>query len=83
MTYGFYLSDMSILGPIETELIVLSGIMMQNLPLETAWHLRGTRRVGVAAPDVELVQECIEMVAAFSGLRLHRVPRVADIEHEV
>jgi hypothetical protein len=25
----------------------------------------------------------IELVASFCSLRLHRVPRVADIEHEV
>jgi hypothetical protein len=98
ITYGFYLSDHSILGPVETELVVLSGIMIQNLPLETAWHLRGTRRVGVSMEDVELIQQCVswslrtshvltswqvELVAKFGGVRLHRVPRVADIEHEV
>lgn len=59
ITYGFYLSDHSILGPVETELVVLSGIMIQNLPFETAWHLRGTRRVGVSFDDVELIQQCV------------------------
>ncbi|KAF8853274.1 hypothetical protein BDZ45DRAFT_598791 [Acephala macrosclerotiorum] len=83
ITYGFYLSDHSILTPIETELVTLSGIMIQNLPLETAWHLRGTRRVGISKEDVEQIQQCVEMVAAFGGTRLHRVPRVADIENEV
>ncbi|KUJ10211.1 uncharacterized protein LY89DRAFT_710930 [Mollisia scopiformis] len=83
ITYGFYLSDHSIISPLETELVTLSGIMIQNLPLETAWHLRGTRRVGVSKEDVELVQQCVEMVAAFAGARLHKIPRVADIEHEV
>lgn len=83
ITYGFYLSDHSILTPLETELVTLAGIMIQNLPLETAWHLRGTRRVGVSMDDVEVVQQCIEMVAKFGGAKLHRVPRVADIEHEV
>jgi hypothetical protein len=61
ITYGFYLSNHSILGPVETELVVLSGIMIQNLPLETAWHLRGTRRVGVSKGDVELVQQCVSL----------------------
>ncbi|TAQ85424.1 hypothetical protein B7494_g6246 [Chlorociboria aeruginascens] len=42
--YGLYLSDMSILGPVDTQ---------------------------------------IEMVASFGGTRLNKVPRVADIEHEV
>jgi hypothetical protein len=57
--------------------------MTQNLPLETAWHLRGMRRLGVSIDDVELVQQRIEMVAAFAGVRLNKVPRVKDIEHEV
>ncbi|PMD41083.1 hypothetical protein L207DRAFT_426493 [Hyaloscypha variabilis F] len=83
ITYGFYLSDHSIIGPLDTELVTLAGIMIQNLPLETAWHLRGTRRVGVSMEDTELVQQCIEMVAKYGGARLHKIPRVADIEHEV
>lgn len=83
ITYGFYLSDQSIIGPVETELTVLSGIMIQNLPLETAWHLRGARRVGVSSEDIELVQQCVEMVGKAFGVRLHKLPRVVDIEHEV
>ena len=67
ITYGFYLSDHSILGPVETELVVLSGIMIQNLPLETAWHLRGTRRVGVSKEDVELVQQCVSLTFEFGA----------------
>jgi hypothetical protein len=59
ITYGLYLSDHSILNDVETELTVLSGIMIQNLPRETAWHLRGTRRIGVSMEDVETVQQCV------------------------
>ncbi|KAI4665947.1 uncharacterized protein J4E78_003412 [Alternaria triticimaculans] len=58
ITYGLYLSDHSILNDVETELTVLSGIMIQNLPRETAWHLRGTRRIGVSKEDVETIQQC-------------------------
>lgn len=83
ITYGLYLSDHSILDGLSTELVVLGGIMIQNLKLETAWHLRGMRRLGVSMEVVELVQQCIEMVAAFAGVRLNKVPRVKDIEHEV
>ena len=32
ITYGLYLSDHSILDAVDTELVVLGGIMMQNLP---------------------------------------------------
>lgn len=83
ITYGFYLADQSILGPVETELVTLVGIMIQNLPLETAWHLRGTRRVGVSIEDVELIQQCVELIAKFGGTNLHKIPRIADVEHEV
>ncbi|KAK0507110.1 hypothetical protein JMJ35_010568 [Cladonia borealis] len=83
ITYGLYLSDHSILDGVDTELVVLSGIMIQNLRHETAWHLRGLRRVGVSSEDVELVQQCIEMVAEFCEVKLNKVSRVKDIEHEV
>lgn len=59
ITYGFYLSDRHVLDDVDTELIVLAGIMSQNLPTVTAWHLRGTRRVGVSAEDCELIQQCV------------------------
>ncbi|KAF2030676.1 hypothetical protein EK21DRAFT_100340 [Setomelanomma holmii] len=61
ITYGLYLSDHSILNDVETELTVLSGIMIQNLPRETAWHLRGTRRIGVSKEDVETIQQCVSV----------------------
>jgi uncharacterized alpha-E superfamily protein len=64
ITYGLYLSDHSILNDVETELTVLSGIMIQNLPRETAWHLRGTRRIGVSMEDVETLQQCVCIFAA-------------------
>ncbi|KXL41386.1 hypothetical protein M433DRAFT_140411 [Acidomyces richmondensis BFW] len=83
ITYGLYLSDHSILDGVDTELVVLSGIMVQNMRRETGWHLRGIRRIGVNYEDVETIQQCIEKVAAFCGLKLNKIPRVEDIEHEV
>lgn len=59
ISYGLYLSDHSILDDVETELTVLAGIMIQNLPRETGWHLRGTRRIGVSKEDVETIQQCV------------------------
>ncbi|KAH7136146.1 hypothetical protein B0J11DRAFT_547856 [Dendryphion nanum] len=59
ISYGLYLSDHSIIDDIETELVVLAGIMIQNLPRETGWHLRGTRRIGVSKEDVETIQQCV------------------------
>jgi len=83
ISYGLYLSDHTILDGIDTEMVVLAGIMIQNLRHETHWHLRGTRRLGVSMEDVEVVHQCIELVARFTGSPLNRVPHVADVEHEV
>ena len=58
---GLYLSDHTILDAVDTELVVLSGIMIQNLKTETGWHLRGTRRIGVSYDDVETIQQCVSL----------------------
>lgn len=34
------------------------------------------------SPRLQMLLQ-IEMVAAFAGIRLNKIPRVADIEHEV
>ena len=67
ITYGLYLSDQTILNDVETEIAVLAGIMIQNLPRETSWHLRGMRRIGVSLEDVETIQQCV------SGSRCRRI----------
>lgn len=59
ITYGLFLSDHSILDDVETELVVLSAITMQNQPLQTAWHLRGMRRIGMSQETIEGVQRCV------------------------
>jgi hypothetical protein len=59
ITYGLYLSDHRILDGVDTELVVLPGLMLQNLRRETGWHLRGIRRIGVKGEDVERIWECV------------------------
>lgn len=78
ITYGLYLSDHTILDGIDTELVVLSGIMIQNLKRETGWHLRGTRRIGVSYDDVELIQQCVCPVRRSSGALLWKLMVFAD-----
>lgn len=59
ITYGLYLSDHRILDGVETELVVLSGIMAQDLPRMVGWHLRACRRIGMSMEDCEAVQRCV------------------------
>jgi hypothetical protein len=57
--------------------------MIQNLPKETHWHIRGTRRIGVSKHDVQVIWDCVQLIAKFVGLKLNRVPTVEDVESDV
>ncbi|KAL2859193.1 hypothetical protein BJX68DRAFT_114056 [Aspergillus pseudodeflectus] len=83
ITYGFYLSDRKVLDDLDTQLVVLPGIMIQNLRLETHWHIRGTRRLGVSKEKVQVVWDCVKDVADFLGMRVDKVPTVDDVESDV
>lgn len=83
VTYGLFLSDRQVLGDVETELVVLPGIMMQNLPNETHWHIRGTRRIGVSKEDVQVIWDAVTLVAGYFGIKLNKVPTVDDVEPDV
>lgn len=61
ITYGLYLSDHSILNGVETELVVLSGMLCSNMSREMGWHLRGSRRIGISSEDCEKVQQCVSL----------------------
>ncbi|EWC48743.1 hypothetical protein DRE_00048 [Drechslerella stenobrocha 248] len=58
ITYGLYLSDHTIIGGVDTEVVTLSAILIQNQPATSAFHLRGCRRIGISAEDVEAIQVC-------------------------
>ncbi|KAI9167887.1 hypothetical protein HJFPF1_04028 [Paramyrothecium foliicola] len=83
ITYGLYLSDRQVLDDLDTEVTVFSSIMIQNLPKETHWHIRGTRRLGVSVEDVKVLWNSVQAIAEFLGMKLHRVPTVEDVEKDV
>lgn len=83
ITYGLYLSDRQVLDDIDTEVVVLPGIMIQNLKTETHWHIRGTRRIGVSQQDVQRIWNCVQMVSKYLNTTLDRVPTVKEVEHDV
>jgi hypothetical protein len=81
--YGLFLSDHSVLSDVESELVILSSIMLQGLSAPTIWHLRGLRRLGVSEEDTELVQQAIEAVATWTGKSVEGWPRVKDIPDQI
>ncbi|KAF2645847.1 hypothetical protein P280DRAFT_465591 [Massarina eburnea CBS 473.64] len=83
ITYGLYLSDRQVLDDLDTEIVVLVGIAIQNLPMETHWHIRGARRIGVSIEDVKTIMECVRKVGGFMGTKLDRLPKPEDVEKDV
>ncbi|OOF93181.1 hypothetical protein ASPCADRAFT_209775 [Aspergillus carbonarius ITEM 5010] len=83
ITYGLFLSDRSVLDDLDTQLVVLPAIMSQNLRIETHWHIRGTRRLGVSKEDVKVLWDAVQRVAGFNGTRLDKVPTVEEVEYDV
>ncbi|EKV10605.1 protein bcp1 [Penicillium digitatum] len=83
ITYGLFLSDRQVLDDLDTQLVVLPGIMSQNLPKETHWHIRGTRRIGVPQEEVRVIWDCVQLVAQFHDVKLHKVPTVQAVEYDV
>ncbi|KAF2010168.1 hypothetical protein BU24DRAFT_357067 [Aaosphaeria arxii CBS 175.79] len=83
ITYGLYLSDRQNMDDLDTELTVLVGIMIQNLKLETYWHIRGIRRIGVPQEDVKTILSCVRRIADFTGVKLNRIPTVDEVEQDV
>lgn len=63
-------------------MVILPAIMCQNLKAEAMWHVRGCVRAGIKPDDTELIQQSLELVAAFAGKKLD-VGRVADISDEM
>jgi hypothetical protein len=83
ISYGLYLSDRQVLDDLDTEVVVLVGIAIQNLPLETKWHFRGARRVGMALEDVKTIMKCVREVGSFMGTKLDRLPEPEEVEGDV
>ncbi|EXJ87193.1 hypothetical protein A1O3_04152 [Capronia epimyces CBS 606.96] len=80
--YGLYLADLSVLGPIENELVILASVMGQGAINTTRFHLGGTRRIGVGAQDAIAVQGVIELVANHLGKDSSSWPRFQEVEHQ-
>jgi hypothetical protein len=79
ISYGLYLSDRQVLDDIDTEIVVLVGIMIQNVGREAHWHIRGSRRLGVPKQDVQVVWDSVSTIAGFLGLNMDRIPTVDEV----
>jgi hypothetical protein len=75
------LADLSVLGPVENELFILSSVMGQGAYYTTLFHLKGLRRIGINASDAESIQHVIEIVAQHQDKDTSSWPRFKEVEH--
>ena len=95
--YGQFLSDHSILNAIESETVVLSGILCTGFRSPGIWHLRGLGRLlgargqgdDAVLKDLEKVREAIVACVKWCGeemvgrTRLEDWPTVSDVLGEL
>lgn len=68
MVYGSFLSDLSILDPVENEMVVLACVAGQGAGSPVLSHYKGLRRVGTSAKEAESVGAVIEIIAHGLGI---------------
>ena len=82
--YGMCHSRTHIVTLRESELIILTTLLLQRLPRESKWHLRGARRTGSTPEEVEGLQVLLESTLnPFLRIDLSGMPRCKDIENEL
>ncbi|KAH8702976.1 hypothetical protein GQ44DRAFT_778295 [Phaeosphaeriaceae sp. PMI808] len=66
--YGSFLSDLSILGQVENEMVVLACVAGQGAGSPVLSHYKGLRRVGTSAEEAKSVGAVIEIIAHGLGV---------------
>ena len=65
--YGLFLSDLSVLDSKESQMVSLVAILCGGYRGPSVWHLRGLRRVGCSAEEVDGVADVARKVARWAG----------------
>jgi hypothetical protein len=84
VVYGLFLSDLSVMTGVESEMVVLPAIMAQDILGPTIWHTRGLQRLGVSKADTNAVLEVVKGCAAWAGRELKEVAKLTaeDVDIE-
>jgi len=81
VVYGLYLADLSVLGPLENELVILSSVLGQGAGRTAYSHLRSMRRIGTSVADSEATEGIIKSVARWLGKDTSSWPKFKEVEH--
>lgn len=85
LAYGMFLSDNRMLGPVETELVILSGMMCEGVRNAQVMHLKGIMGLGVKREVVGKVLGILRVVAENLGSNTadwERLEGIVDVREQ-
>lgn len=85
LAYGMFLSDNRMLGPVETELVILSGMMCEGVRNAQVMHLKGIMGLGVKREVVGKVLGILRAVAENLGSNTadwERLEGIVDVREQ-
>lgn len=82
MIYEWYISEDTILGPIETQMCNVAALICSNCPVQAMWHARGIVRHGGSISDARFAQDLGLAIAERNNCKTGDIVKVDDIDFE-
>jgi hypothetical protein len=82
MEYGMYLSEFSILNPVETSQVLLASLIPLDVPTQVKWHMRGLIRNGGTDEDIKYVVDIASQIYQAMGVTLRTELPSISVAHE-
>jgi hypothetical protein len=82
MEYGMYLSEFSILNPVETSQVLLASLIPLDVPTQVKWHMRGLIRNGGADEDIKYVVDIASQIYRAMEVTLRTELPPISVAHE-
>lgn len=81
--YGYYQSDTSVLGPVETSQLNIATLVPMDVTAEVAWHMRGVIRNDGTREDLDYAFETAMGVCEVCDVKLkNTMPKPEDVINE-
>lgn len=83
LEYGAYMSETSILSPIETSMTTIASLLPMDVPTQVQWHMRGLLRNGGTEEQIlEALKLSVRAVEVSDVVLKAGVPEVDSVMKE-
>jgi hypothetical protein len=82
MEYGMYLSEFSILNPVETSQVLLASLIPLDVPTQVKWHMRGLIRNGGNDENLKYVVDIASQICRAMDVILRTELPPLSVAHE-